>query len=311
MKKIILAGGSGFLGSVLAKYFHSKLYDVVILSRNPKLYDPVARHIHWDGKNSGEWIEEFENAFAVINLTGRTVNCRYTEKNKQEILESRVNATIAVGLAIQQCKNPPKVWIIAASATYYRSSFDRDMDEHTGETAEDFSMGVCKAWEKSFWEMKTPSTRKIVTRTSLGLGNYANSVLPVMKRLVRFGLGGKMGSGKQYFSWIHEEDYARAIDFLLERNDLSGTFNITAPNPLPNKDFMKLLRSEMKMPIGIGATKWMLEVGAIFIGTETELVLKSRRVVPKKLLEAGFQFEFPDVKSALHDLIQKTNHGRY
>ena len=296
------------MGSALAKHFHNKLYDVVILSRNPKLYDPFARHIYWDGKNSGEWIEEFENAFAVINLTGRTVNCRYNEKNKQEILESRVNATIAVGLAIQQCKNPPKVWINAASATYYRSSFDRDVDEESGETAEDFSMNVCKAWEKSFWEMKTPSTRKIVTRTSLGLGNYENSVLPVLKRLIRFGLGGKMGNGKQFFSWIHEKDYAKSIDFLLQRNDLSGAFNITAPNPLPNKEFMKLMRKEMKMPFGIGATKWMLEIGAVVIGTETELVLKSRRVVPKKLLDAGFRFEFPNAKSALYDLIQNGNY---
>lgn len=309
MKKIILAGGSGFLGSILAQYFHSKLYDVVILTRHPKIYDPFARHIFWDGANSGDWKTEFENAFAVVNLTGRTVNCRYTEKNKKEILESRVNATIAVGLAIQQCTNPPQVWINASSATYYINSFDREMDEETGETGHDFSMGVCQAWERAFWTMKTPSTKKIITRTSLGLGNDSNSVLPVMKKLVRLGLGGKIGTGNQYFSWIHEADYAGAIDFLLQRNDLCGLFNLTAPHPVLNKEFMKLLRNEMKVRFGIGATRWMLEIGAVLLGTETELVLKSRRVVPKKLIDAGFQFQYPELKPALHDLIQHSKYG--
>ncbi len=305
MRKIILPGGSGFLGSVLAKYFHQKLFDVVILSRSPKLYSPHARYLQWDGKSLGAWKEEFENADAVINLTGRSVNCRYTEKNKKEILESRVDSARAVGIAIQQCKVPPKVWINASSATIYRHSLDRDMDEETGEVGADFSMNICKVWEEVFWEMKTPLTRKIATRTSLGFGNYKNSVLPVLKQLVRFGLGGKMGSGNQYVSWIHEEDYARSIEFLLQRNDLSGTFNITAPQHLTNKNLMQLLREEMRMPFGIGATKWMLAMGAIVIGTETELVLKSRRAIPKKLLDAGFQFHFPDAQSALHDLIHK------
>lgn len=305
MSKIILAGGSGFLGSILAKHFHQKLFDVVILSRHPKLYSPYCRFIEWNGKDQGVWNKEFENADAVINLTGRSVDCRYNEKNKKEILDSRVDSTLAVGKAIQQCKNPPRVWINASSATIYSHSTDRDRDEDSTEIGNDFSMNVCKTWEKNFWEIKTPGTRKITTRTSLGLGSYQNSVLPTLKRLVRFGLGGKIGSGNQSFSWIHEEDYVRAIEFLVERNDLSGTFNVTASQHLTIKKFMELLRKEMKMPFGIGATEWMLKIGAAVIGTESELILKSRRVVPKRLLEAGFQFHFPDAASALHDLIHK------
>lgn len=309
MRKIILAGGSGFLGNVLAKHFHQQLYDIVILSRSPQLYSPFARFTGWNGKTSGTWEEEFENADAVINLTGRSVNCRYNEKNKKEILESRVNSTHIVGEAIRQCKNPPRLWINAGSATIYRHSMIDDRAEDSVEIGDDFSMSVCKAWEHSFWEMDTPGTRKMVMRTSLVLGNYKNSVLPVLKRLTRFGLGGRMGSGEQFFSWIHEDDYVRATEFLLHRADLSGTFNFTAPVPLHNKDFMKLLRKEMKMPAGMGAAKWMLKLGAMVIGTEPELILKSRKVVPKRLLEEGFVFQFPEAGSALHDLIQRnSNH---
>ncbi|HUM46312.1 MAG TPA: TIGR01777 family oxidoreductase [Chitinophagales bacterium] len=301
-KKIIIPGGSGFLGEVLAKYFKAPVYEVVILSRNPKLFSAHARYVKWDGKHEGAWKEEFENAFAVINLTGRSVNCRYNDQNKKEILASRIDATNIVGKVIQQCLHPPETWINAASATIYRHAEDREMDEATGEIGKGFSVNVCMAWEKAFNDVQTPRTRKIALRMAMVLGDYRNSVWPVLKRLTRFGMGGKMGNGKQFISWIHETDYARAIDFLLNHAEISGTLNVAAPHPLPNSQFMKMLRDEMHIPFGLPATEWMLEAGAFFIGTETELVLKSRRVVPRKLLEAGFQFKFPELKEAIWNL---------
>jgi len=302
-KKIIIPGGSGFLGTMLAKYFRPPVYDVVILSRNPKLYSPVARYVKWNGRDPDTWKSEFEDAFAVINLTGRSVDCRYNEKNKKEILESRINTTSAVGEAIQQCATPPKVWINAASATIYRHALDRNTDEITGEMGTGFSVNVCKAWEKRFDEIPVPHTRKVLLRMAMVMGNYPNSVLPVLKRLVKFGLGGKMGRGKQFISWIHAEDFSRCIEFMLSHEGIRGTFNVAAPNPIPNKTFMKILRDELHIQFGLPAKTWMLELGAFLIGTETELVLKSRRVVPKKLLEAGFEFKFPEVKAAIHDLL--------
>lgn len=304
-KKIIIPGGSGFLGQVLAKYFTSPVYEVVILSRNPKWYSPVARCVKWDGKTAGAWKEEFENAWAIINLTGRTVDCRYNEKNKKEILESRVNATSIIGKVIQQCKCPPPVWINGASATIYRHAEDREMDKNTGEIGHGFSVNVCTAWEKAFNDVQTPATRKIALRVTMVLGNYHNSVFPVLKRLTRFGLGGQMGNGRQFISWIHALDYARSIEFILEHPEICGTYNVAAPNPVINKDFMKIMRDELHVLFGLPASEWMLEIGAWLMGTETELVLKSRRVVPKKLLEAGFEFKFPDVKNAIHDLAKK------
>lgn len=304
-KKIIIPGGSGFLGEVLAKYFKAPVYEVVILSRNPKLFSAHARYVKWDGKNEGAWKEEFENAFAVINLTGRSVNCRYNERNRREILASRIDATNIVGKVIQQCMHPPETWINAASATIYRHAEDREMDEVTGEIGKGFSVNVCMAWEKAFNDVQTPRTRKIALRMAMVLGDYRNSVWPVLKRLTHFGMGGKMGNGKQFISWIHETDYARIIDFLLNHPEISGTLNVAAPNPLPNTVFMKAMRKELHMPFGLTATEWMLEMGAFFIGTETELVLKSRRVVPRKLLEAGFQFKFPELKEAIGELNYK------
>ena len=311
MKKIVLAGGSGFAGSILAKHFHQQVYDVVILSRNPKLYSPFARHVKWNGEEVNSWKEELENAEAVINLSGRTVNCRYNAKNKKEILESRVNATTAIGQAIQQCQHPPKVWMNASSATIYGYSLDKDMPESAPTVAYDFSTTICHEWEKAFYSFSTPQSRKIALRISMILGNHPHSVITVLKRLVRFGLGGKMGNGKQYVSWIHESDFANAVTLLLQRNDLSGPFNLVAPGLITNKDFMRTIRKEMGIPIGIGAMEWMLEIGAMVIRTETELILKSRRAVPEKLLQAGFQFRFPDPTSAIHNLIMKNRHGNH
>jgi uncharacterized protein (TIGR01777 family) len=299
-KKMILAGGSGFLGQALINSF--KDYEIVILSRNPQTVTDRVRYVQWDGKTLGNWAKELENCEVIINLTGRTVDCRYNERNKKEILESRVNATVIIGEAIRQCSNPPGLWINSASATIFRNALDRPMDEETGEFGSGFSVDVCKKWEAVFNESKTPKTRKVLLRIAMVLGKNGG-VMPVMTRLVRLGLGGKLGKGDQFVSWVHEYDFVNLIHWIIEHEQIEGTYNCTAPNPVRNNEFMKILREACKMPFGIPSAKWMLEIGAFFIRTETELVLKSRRVVPKKLLDSGFVFKYPEVSLAINDLV--------
>jgi uncharacterized protein (TIGR01777 family) len=301
-KKIILAGGSGFIGDSIINYFSGKDAQFIILTRTPKMDRKNVRHIAWDGKNLGTWVSEFENADAVINLTGRTVNCRYNKKNKKEILDSRVNSTKCIGEAIRQCKNPPALWINSASATIYRHAQDGAMDEDTGEYGKGFSVEVCRAWEKCFNDISTPLTRKILLRIAIVLGKDAGVMKP-MTRLVRLGLGGRMGNGRQMFSWIHEKDLVSLVEWLIEHEEVSGTFNCVAPNPLPNAQLMRLLRNACGIPWGLPQPKWMLEFGALLISTETELILKSRWVMPKRLLDLGFQFQFETAEQAIHDLL--------
>lgn len=308
-KKIILAAGTGFLGQCIIKHLANE-YELVVLTRNPdKKNYPLplvnCRLIKWDGKKFGKWCEELEGAYAVINLAGKNVDCRYNEKNKKEIFDSRTNATSVIGKAINNCKTPPEIWINAASATIYRYAEDRPMDELTGEIGEGFSVEVCKKWEATFNEIENPKTQKIILRIAMVLGNEGG-VLPVLKRLVKFGLGGKHGSGKQYMSWIHEYDFVKCIQFILENKEITGVYNVAAPNPLPDKDFMIAMRYALKIKIGLPATKWMLEAGAVFLRTETELILKSRRVIPTKLLNAGFKFKFEKVTDAINDLLKPT-----
>ena len=303
-KKIILAGGSGFIGDSILKHFPAGDAQFIILTRSPKKNGANVKYLEWDGENTGEWVSEFENADAVINLAGRSVNCRYNEKNRKEILSSRVNSTRCIGEAILQCKNPPTLWINSASATIYRHAEDRAMDEETGEYGTGFSVEVCKAWEKSFNEIPTPLTRKVLLRIAIVLGKDAGVMKPMM-RLVRLGLGGKMGSGKQMFSWIHEKDLVSLIGWLIQNKQVSGTFNCVAPQPLPNAQLMRTLRKACGIPFGISQPRWLLELGAILISTETELILKSRWVVPKKLLDLGFKFQFENAGQAITELAGK------
>ena len=230
------------------------------------------------------------------------MNCRYDEKNRKEILESRVNSTKVLGEAIARAKNPPEVWLNSSTATIYRHAEDKAMDDETGEIGFGFSVEVAKAWEKTFFDAATPHTRKVALRTAMVLGKNGG-VLPVLANLTRYGLGGKMATGMQYISWVHGRDMCRAIEFLIE-NNLEGTVNVSAPHPLQNKIFMSLLREQLNQKIGLASTKWMLGLGAIFLRTETELILKSRWVLPSRLQKAGFQFEFPELKSALEDLLK-------
>jgi hypothetical protein len=305
-QKIILAGGSGFLGNALARKFTANGDEVIVLTRSPKSRGDGVKEVFWDANSVGEWATHVDGADVVINLTGKSVDCRYTKKNRRMIIESRVNSTRAVGEAIAQSAKPPRVWLNASSATIYKHVFDHAMDEsgETGATADakdEFSIEVIRQWERALDTATTPNTRKVALRITMVFG-AADGVFPVLRRLARFGLGGKLGSGKQYVSWVHVEDFCRAIEWLIERDDLSGPVNLAAPNPLTNADMMRLVRKACGAPFGLPATEWMLEIGAFFLRTETELILKSRRVVPGKLLASGFHFHFSDLENALRDL---------
>jgi uncharacterized protein (TIGR01777 family) len=312
MKKIVIAGGSGFLGSASAAHFQNVGFEIVILTRSPKSRADSVREVSWDARTIDDWACELEGATAVVNLTGRSVDCRYNAKNRREIMDSRVNSTRVVGEAIARCENPPRVWLNSSTATVYKHTFGKPHDEssHEMDSAKDakdaFSVEVAQAWERALNEAVTPHTRRVALRTAMVLGFGENSVFPVLRRLTRFGLGGKQGSGKQFVSWIHEEDFCRAVEWIISHEELVGPVNVCAPNPLPNAEMMKLFREICGAPFGFPATEWMLEIGAFFLRTETELIFKSRRVIPGRLLQTGFQFRFPFFRNALEDLVSKT-----
>lgn len=295
--KIIITAGTGFLGKNLEKYFTEKGHQVYILTRNPKRKN----EIFWDAKTLGEWKGVLENADVIINLAGKSVDCRYTEKNKQEIYSSRINSTRILQQAIDQCTHKPKIWLNSSSATIYIHSEKNVNTEENGIIGDDFSMNICKSWENEFSKSETEIVRKVALRTSIVLGNNGGA-FPKLKMLTKFGLGGKQGRGEQKVSWIHIQDFCRAVEFIINDENIFGKINITAPNPLANQEFMKNLRKEMKVPFGLNAPVWQLEIASIFLKTETELLLKSRNVYPEKLLKDGFQFLFPDVESAFHNL---------
>lgn len=302
LKKIIIAGGSGFLGDIIINHFINTPTKVIILTRGKEREHKNISYLNWDGKTFGNWAKEIDTANAVINLTGKSVDCRYTEENKREIIESRVSATKILGEVISKSKTPPALWINAASATIYRYSEDKDMDEYSTEFGNGFSVDVCKKWENSFEEFTLPNTRKAVLRITMVLGKNGG-VVPVLKKLTKLGLGGKMGSGNQYISWIHEEDFLNAILHIIKNKTSEGIYNIAAPNPLKNSYFMSTMRNILKINFGLPAYKWMLEIGAFFIRTETELVLKSRKVVSKRLTEEQFVFKYNTIENALKNLL--------
>ncbi len=298
---LIIAGGSGFLGHVLVKYFKPRFENIVVFTRGASRTFENVRFVHWDAETLGEWTTELENAEALINLTGKSVDCRYTPKNKAEILASRIDSTRVLNQAVLECKNPPLHFINSSTATIYRDSYDRQMDEITGEIGHDFSMDVAKRWEVAFFETETPRTRKTAIRTSIVLGKTGGAFTP-LKRIAAAGLGGKQGSGKQFVSWIHHLDFARAIHFILEKQ-LEGVVNITAPIPVRNAHFMAAIRRALNIPFGLNAPTFLLEIGTFFLRTESELVLKSRNVVPKRLLDEGFRFRFEEVDAAVGELL--------
>jgi len=315
--RIVIPGGSGHVGHLLARALQERGHHVSVLTRLP--YAAPWQTVHWDGEHPGPWTEYLEGADVCINLAGRSVNCRYTPENRQQIYDSRIGPTRLLGQAIAAMAHPPRVWLNASTATIYRHALDREMDEATGELGGherisrwrkapdtwNFSIRVAKDWEAAFFAAPTPQTRKVALRSAIVCSPVSGSAFGVLSNLARIGLGGAQGSGRQFVSWIHETDFVRAVEFLIDREDLDGPVNIAAPTPLPNRAFMAALREAWERPNGLPAPSLVIELAALFLRTESELVLKSRRVVPARLLEAGFDFQFPFWPEAAEDLVQQ------
>lgn len=325
--KIVIPGGSGQVGVILARHFHARGDDVVVLSRREAAHP--WRTVAWDGRTLGPWAREIDGADTVLNLAGRSVNCRYNDANKRAMMDSRIDSTRVVGQAIAAAKSPPRVWLQASTATIYAHRFDAPNDEATGviggaaggATSPEswrFSIEIAKAWEAELNRASTPRTRKVAMRSAMTMSPDRGGIFDTLLSLVRRGLGGTCGSGRQFVSWIHETDFIRAVEWLIKREELSGPINLASPNPLPNEAFMRELRrawveverasghGDGLARIGLPATALMLELGAVFLRTETELILKSRRVTPRRLIESGFSFEQPEWSAAARELCART-----
>ncbi|MFF1823412.1 TIGR01777 family oxidoreductase [Kribbella sp. NPDC058245] len=306
--KIVLPGGTGHIGSFLSRYFAGQGHEVVVIGRSSE--------VRWDGRTLGPWAAELDGADAVINLAGRSVSCRYTPANLQEMMDSRVDSARVVGEAIAAASAPPRVWMQMSTATIYAHTYGAAHDE-TGTLggAEPgvpaywkYSVDIATAWEAAQEQARTPNTRKVALRTAIVMSPDRGGAFDILRRMAKLGLGGPIAGGRQYISWLHETDMARALTFLLD-NELSGPVNLAAPHPLPQRDFVRALRRAVGMPIGLPSAKWMTELGAFALRSDTELLLKSRHVVPGRLLEAGFTFEFPDWQGAAANLVATSNDG--
>jgi NAD dependent epimerase/dehydratase family enzyme len=313
----VIAGAGGFLGRYLVRAFRRKGDGVRTIGRS------AAADAGWDDPIALARV--LDGADVLLNLAGRSVNCRYTEANRREILESRVRTTRLLAQAVRSASRPPRLWLNASTATIYRHADDRPMTESGGELGAGFSVEVAKAWEHEFFAPALPRTRRVSLRLAIVLGR--GSVLPPLVRLVRFGLGGpqldgrwfatrsrraagvqhenRHTAGRQRFSWVHIEDVRRAIEFLVGREDLTGAVNVASPNPSDSRSLMRTLRRVLRVPVGLPAFRWMLEIGAILLHTETELVLKSRWVLPERLEQAGFRFAHPELEPALRQLLAR------
>jgi uncharacterized protein (TIGR01777 family) len=315
--KILIPGGSGQVGTILARHFHAQGHEVVILSR--ELRSLPWKVAPWDGRTLDTWARELDETDVVINLAGRSVNCRYTPENRGAILDSRIDSVRVLGQAIAQAPARQRTWLQASTATIYAHRYDAPNDEATGfiggaepdapETWR-FSIDVAKRWEETFNAVTAPRTRKVRLRSAMVMSPDKGGIFDTLLGLVKVGLGGTSGDGRQYVSWIHEADFLRAIDWLLAHPEVTGVINLASPEPLPNKEFMAILREAWGMPVGLPASKWMLEVGAAIVRTETELILKSRRVVPGRLLKAGFTFEYPKWPEAAFHLCERARGRR-
>ncbi len=300
---ILIAGGGGFLGQILDRHFSNQGHSVVVLTRSRASREVWSPSEVWDGKTLGPWAALVDDADVVINLSGRSVDCRYTAANRRAIYASRLDSTRVLGEAISASAHPPRLWINASSATIYREAEDRAMDEATGELGDGFSVDVCRRWERTFFEAPVPpSVRRVALSTSIVLGRGGGALTP-LRTLARLGLGGRQGSGRQYVSWLHEADFAGIVEHLIAHEDLEGAINVTAPSPLRNGAFMEAVRKAAGAPAGVSMPAWLVELGAMLIRTEPELVLKSRRVTPGRLQASGYAFLFRDAGAALADLL--------
>ncbi|MEV1065968.1 TIGR01777 family oxidoreductase [Streptomyces sp. NPDC050263] len=308
--KFVLPGGTGQVGRVLRRALTAGGHEVVVLTRRPT----GPGEVEWDGRTPGPWAAAIDGSDVVVNLAGRSVSCRYTPENLKAMMDSRVDSARVVGEAIAAAARPPRVWLQMSTATIYAHRFDAPNDEATGVIggAEPdvpgywgYSVDIATAWEREQAKADTPGTRKVALRSAMVMSPDRGGVFDVLLRLVRLGLGGPVAGGGQYVSWIHDHDFVRAVEFLVERDDLAGPVNLAAPAPLPQRAFMRALREAWGVPVGLPATKWMAELGAFALRSDTELLLKSRRVVPGRLLDAGFAFDRPDWPAAAADLAQR------
>ncbi|GAA1255944.1 TIGR01777 family oxidoreductase [Kitasatospora nipponensis] len=308
--KIVIPGGTGQVGTILDRALTAAGHQVVVLTRRPV----GERQVHWDGERLGPWTAEIDGSDVVVNLAGRSVSCRYTEANLRAMMDSRVRSTEIVGEAIAAAVRPPKVWLQMSTATVYAHRFDAANDEATGVVggAEagvpdywGFSVEIARAWERAQQQAATPHTRKVALRSAMVMSPDRGGVFDVLLWMARLGLGGPVAGGRQYVSWIHEHDFVRAVEFLVDREELTGPVNLAAPEPLPQRAFMRELRAARGVPVGLPATRWMAELGALALRSDTELLLKSRRVVPGRLLDAGFTFDHPHWSPAAADLVRR------
>lgn len=314
----MIPGGSGQVGTILARHFHEQGHEVTVISRDPRPAEWTV--MPWTGYDLGPWVQSIDGCDVVINLAGRSVNCRYNAANQSEIKTSRTITTGLIGDAIASATHPPPLWLNASTATIYKHSLDRAMDDVTGELGGSepdappkwrFSIDVATSWERAFFAAELPHTRRVAMRSAMTMSPDPGGVFDTLLWLVRRGLGGKAGSGRQYVSWIHDVDFIRAVEFLIENESLAGPVNLASPCPLPNRKFMSCLRQAWCTSyIGLPTSRWMLEIGALLLRTETELILKSRRVVPRRLTDAGFEFHFPNWRGACADLVERWREAR-
>ncbi|HZY46139.1 MAG TPA: TIGR01777 family oxidoreductase [Anaerolineae bacterium] len=300
IKRIVIPGGSGFLGQALIDHWAARDYEIVVLTRSSTATNSQARFIQWDGKTLGDWSAWLEGAEAIINLTGKSVNCRYTPKNRNEIIASRVNSVNAIGQAIQRCTQPPNVWIQASSLAIYGDAGDRICDE-SAPYGQGFPVETCIVWEQALAALSLAHIRTVALRIGFALNRSGGAFGP-LKNLAKFFMGGTAGSGKQYVSWIHINDLNRMFDWCLERDDLSGVFNATSPRPMTNAEFMRAIRHVLHRPWSPPIPSWAVQFGSIILRTEAELVLRGRRCIPKRFSDLDFKFEFPELIPALQNL---------
>lgn len=299
-QRIILAGGSGFLGRALGPILLAKNYEVVVLSRQPAHESGGIRYVTWDGRKIGRWAEVLDNAKAIVNLTGKSVNCRYTSENRREIIESRVDSVRVLGEAIKQCGKPPEVFVQSGSLAIYGNAGDQWRDESSPHGT-GFSVDVCERWEKAFDALDLPQTRKSLFRIAFVLAR-GEGALKILARLTKWFLGGRVGSGRQFISWIHIADLNQMFLWAIERNNISGVFNATSPNPVTNAQFMRELRRALNRPWSPPVPVPLVYIGAWLMRTEASLALSGWRCTPRHFLEQGFQFEFPELRPALSNI---------
>ena len=312
--KIVIPGGTGQVGGLLRRHLVAAGHEVVVLSRHPAPLEPGVTHLQWDGRTLGSWADAVDGCDAVINLAGRTVSCRYTEENLRQMMDSRVESTRVVGEAIAKAAAPPGVWLQMSTATIYADRRDAANDEATGIIggAEpgvpdywEFSVRIARNWEAAQLELDLPATRRVALRSAMVMSPDRGGVFDVLLWLARLGLGGPVAGGRQYVSWIHDRDFVRAIDLLLCDSSVEGAVNLCAPGPVEQRDLMRSLRGAWGRRFGLPATSWMAEIGAFAFRSDTELLLKSRRVTPGRLLGSGFDFAYPDWDAAARDLVAR------